>query len=119
MATTKEQIIGVERGFWESANDPSFFAQNMDDRAISIIEPIGFVPKKDAVEMAGQAQGWADIQMHDIKVAELNPECAIIAYHGEAKSAKDGKPYRASINSVYVRNGDKWVLGMTSHQAWQ
>jgi hypothetical protein len=117
MTKIKEEIIALERGFWESANNPEFYRDSMTDNAISVMEPMGFISKDRAVAMSEQGEAWTDLKMDDIQVAELAPDCAAIAYHGEAKGSKTGKPYRATISSVYVRSDGNWKMGMTVHQS--
>ncbi len=56
METTREAILAVERGFWSA--DPSFFQKYMDDKAISVMEPMGFVTKEDAIKATEGAEGW-------------------------------------------------------------
>jgi|SRR5579862_5194217 len=115
MGISQQELLQVERGFWNG--DPGFFEEHMDERAISVIEPMGFVEKEAAVKAAEQAEGWKDLEIRDVKTIELTPESAAIAYHAEARTPA-GKPYRASINSVYVKRNGSWKLALTSHQPW-
>ena len=109
----------MERGFWESGGDPKFYKESMLDSAVTVMEPMGFLSKQTAVDAAKQGENWTEVRMHDVKFVELTPDCVAIAYHGEGKGSKSGKPYRGSINSVYVRRDGEWKLGMTSHQPWK
>ena len=109
----------LEKGFWESGSDPKYYERSMDEGAISVMEPMGFISKHDAVEMSKDGEDWTDLKMHDVKVVELTPDCVAIAYHGEAKGKKSGKPYRGSVSLVYVRREGAWKFGMTTHQPWK
>lgn len=118
MTHTSDEVLAMERRFWEAGGDPGFFESAMDDQAITVMEPMGFISKGQAVEMSRQGEGWVDVQMQDVNVVELTPDCVAIAYHGKAKGSKSGRPYAGSISSVYVRRDGHWKLGMTSHQPW-
>ncbi len=115
MANVIEEITDLEKRFW--AADPKFYQEAMEDNAVVVMEPAGFLPKDKAVEIAGQTSGWTHVKMTDVKVVELTPDCAAVAYHGEATGA-DGKAQRSSVASTYVRRGGRWRLAMTSHQPW-
>src|SRR5204862_7689482 len=101
MAQARDEVLAIEKRLWEGDGD--FYREAMDDQAISVMEPMGFIPKDKAVEMTKQTDGFTDLQMHDLNVVELSPDCVALAYHGEAKDCKSGKPYRGAISSVHVR----------------
>jgi ketosteroid isomerase-like protein len=115
MGTVKDEILELEKRFWSA--DPKFYQECMEDDVIVVMEPMGFIPKGKAVAIADQTEGWTNVSLSDVHVLELSPECAAVAYHGEAKGA-DGKPQRSSVSSTYVRRDGKWRLAMTSHQPW-
>lgn len=116
MANIEQEIIDLERGFWNA--EPGFYEGAMEEDAVIVMEPAGFITKSDAVEMAGKTQAWTDVRMEDVRLVELTPDCAAIAYHGEGRKA-NGEPTRSSVASTYVRRAGKWRLAMTSHQPWE
>ncbi len=80
----------------------------MTDRAITVIEPMGFISKEQVIEMSAKAETWTDLRMERIKLVELAPDCMAIAYLGEAKGSGFEKLCRASqlelaANSALVR----------------
>jgi hypothetical protein len=80
---------------------------------------MGFIDKKNALEMSAGSEAWKDLEIDDLHVVELTPDCIAVAYHGQAKSSKSEKPYKGSICSVYVKRNGHWQLGVSSHQPWK
>ncbi len=118
MSATTDEVLAIERGFWDNANSPEFFEKTIADGGITVIEPMGAIPKQMAVQAAGQGEKWVDLEMTDVVVNEVTNDCIALAYHARAKRASDGTPYSGSIASAYVRNGDGWQMALTSHQPW-
>jgi Domain of unknown function (DUF4440) len=112
------EILALERRFWTEADDPDTFRELVADGGISVIEPMGAIEKDQAISMTAEAP-WADVQMTDVIVRAITPDVVILAYHGSAKGAKDGKPYRGSIASTYARVDGQWKLAMSAHQPWE
>ncbi len=118
MSATTDEVLAIERGFWDNANGPAFFEKTIADGGITVIEPMGAIAKQMAVQAAGQGEKWVDLEMTDVVVNEVTTDCVALAYHARAKRASDGTPYNGSIASAYVRNGDGWQLALTCHQPW-
>ncbi len=113
-----QEIESLERKFWSASNDPKTYSELMTSNAISVIESMGFVEKKIAVEAAKQSPGWEDVEMKDKKFIDLTPDCVAMLYHASANSKDKEQPYTATIISIWVREGSFWQLGLTSHQSW-
>lgn len=118
MTAAQNEVLNLEKRFWSDSGQPGFFNEAMADNAISVMEPMGFLTKSQAIEMTQPGISWSDLNIQDVQFVELTPDCVALAYHAEAKNDKTGQPYRGSINSVYVRKDGAWKLGMTSHQPW-
>ena len=112
-----DDVIALEKQLWTRANDPAVYERVLADDGFSVIEPLGVVDKATAVRMAPQGQPFRDVDMRDLTVRELGRDCIAVAYHAEAHHA-DGKPYRGSICSVYLRRDGRWQLAVTTHQPW-
>lgn len=118
MSKGTDEVIALEKQLWDRANDPAAYDHVVADDAISVIEPLGFVDKRTAMAMAPKGRPFRDLVMHDLIVRPLTADCIAIAYHAEARQ-DDGKPYRGSICSVYLRREGRWQLALTAHQPWK
>jgi hypothetical protein len=118
MSEIADEILAIEKGFWTRVDDPRYFQENLADEGISVIEPMGFIEKRQAVQMTAD-KPYKDVEMQDVVLHQLTPDCVILAYHG--KGVRDGEqaPYRGSIASTYVRQDGRWRLALTAHQPWK
>ncbi len=117
MSKVTDEILDIEMGFWTKATDPRYFEQHMADQALSVIEPMGFVEKAQVVQMPSE-QAWSDVEMLDVQVRQVTPDCVILAYHGRGRRPDQASPYQGSIASTYVRIDGAWKLALSSHQPW-
>ena len=118
MSKNTDEVIALEKRFWTEAHDPGFFDKHLADEAISVIEPMGFIDKQQAVAMPAD-KPWQEVEMTDVHVHELTTDCIVLAYHGQGRHEGDNEPYRASIASTYVRRDGAWQLALTAHQPWK
>ena len=118
MSNATDEILEIEMGFWTKATDPHYFEDHMADRALSVIEPMGFVEKAQVVKMPAE-QAWTDVEMLDVQVRQITPECVILAYHGRGQRSDQKSPYEGSIASTYLRINGAWQLVLSSHQPWK
>jgi hypothetical protein len=119
MSKDTDEVMAIERSLWTNANDPRVYEQTMIDGAISVIEPMGFIEKAQAIAYSAKGKPFNGVHMKDVVMREITPECIVLAYHGEATHVGEDKPYRGSISSVYVKKDGRWQLAMTAHQPWQ
>jgi hypothetical protein len=117
MTSDTDEVLAVERGFWTQANDPSYFAQNIADGGLSVIEPLGFVEREQVVAMPAD-RPWLEVEMHDVVIRQISADCIILAYHGRGRREGDAAPYLGSIASAYVRQDGRWRLAISAHQPW-
>jgi len=118
MSDSTDEIVQVEKGFWTRSNDAAYFAANIADDAVTVMEPIGFIEKATAVESTKGGKPFSDVQFKDVIVREIAPNVAMLVYHGQGVHA-DGKPYHGSICSVYVKRDGRWQSVLTAHQPWK
>ena len=117
MSATTDEVLDLEKGFWTNAHDPSYFERHLASEALTVIEPMGFVDKPQAVRMTADAP-WTNVRFTDVEVREIGPDCVILAYHGTGRHGGDQKPYRGSIVSTYIRRDGRWQLALSAHQPW-
>ncbi len=118
-SSTHEDVLAAERQFWDHAHEPEFLEQAFTDDALSVIEPLGFITKGQAIAMADNHERWTDVRMSDVEVRELTPDCVALAYHGEARRSGADEPYRGTLCSIYVQRDGAWKLAFSCHQPWK
>lgn len=118
MTEITDEILVLEKRFWTEADNPGQFRDHVADEAIMVIEPMGFIDKQQFVAMPAE-KPWIDVEMSDVRVRQLSPDCVILAYHGQGRHEGDEEPYRGSIASVYLKRDGKWQLALSSHQPWK
>ena len=118
MSEIADEILAIEKGFWTRVDDPRFFEENLADEGISVIEPMGFIGKRQAVQMTAD-KPYQNVEMTDVVLHQVTPDCVILAYHGQGARDGDEGPHRSSIASTYVRQDGRWRLALTAHQPWK
>jgi len=118
MASVKEQILEIEKGFWEQANDPEFYSEHIADNALTVMDSMGVIEKQQAVEMSAKAKPFQNVEMKDMVLKQIGPDCVALTYHGQGKPEGSSEPYLGSITSVYLRQDGHWKLAVTTHQPW-
>jgi len=117
MSKTTDNILSIEKGFWTEADKPGYFEQHVADGGLSVIEPMGFIEKQEVMKSPAE-KPWGKVEMLDVQVRQLTPDCVILAYHGRGHRDGDEKPYEGSIASTYVRIDGSWKLALSAHQPW-
>ena len=117
MSHDTDAVLAIERGFWTAADDPRFFEENVADEGLSVIEPMGAIEKRKAVQMTAD-QPWSEVELLDLVVKQPRPDLIVLSYHGKGKRA-DGKSHSGSIASTYAKLDGRWQLVLTAHQPWK
>ena len=102
MSKTTDTVLGIEKGFWTEADNPSYFEEHVADEGLSVIEPMGFIEKQQVIQSPAE-KPWGAVEMFDVQVRQMTPDCVILAYHGRGRRDGDEKPYQGSIASTYLR----------------
>ncbi len=82
-----DDIIELERRFWEAAGDPEFYQESFADEGVMVFS--GGILDKPAV--------------------------VSLTYTTEAYQAGSDEPYRAAVTSVYAHRGERWRLVHHQH----
>jgi hypothetical protein len=117
MSETTDTVLGIEKGFWTEADNPSYFEEHVADEGLSVIEPMGFIEKQQVIQSPAE-KPWGAVEMFDVQVRQMTPDCVILAYHGRGRRDGDEKPYQGSIASTYLRIEGNWKLALSAHQPW-
>jgi len=117
MSKDTEDVLAIEKGFWTQASNRQFFEQHLADDGLSVMEPMGAIEKKQALQKTAPA-AWGQPEMSDVVVKQLTPDLIVLAYHATSRRPSDGQPYQGSIASAYARINGRWQLALTAHQPW-
>lgn len=117
MRSATDEVLDLERKFWTEAHEPDVFEEQLADDAITLIEPMGVIQKRQAVSMIAD-QPWQDVEMTDVTVREVTPDLVILAYHGRGRQAGADRAHLSSVASTYLRRDGRWQLVLTAHQPW-
>ena len=118
MSKDTEAVLAIEKGFWTQASNRQFFEENLADNGLSVMEPMGAIEKKDALQKTAPTP-WAQPEMSDVVVKQLTPDLIVLAYHAASRRPSDGQPYQGSIASAYAKIDGRWQLALTAHQPWR
>jgi hypothetical protein len=109
-----EELLKLERRFWETPADRlvELYREALTNEALLVLpDPTGLINKAQCIEIFESAgDTWSDYEIDDPRVVELGEDSALITYLAVAARESDVQPYRARISSVYVRNGEHWLL---------
>lgn len=118
MSNATDEVLAIEKGFWDRSNDPQYFAKHLADEGVTVIEPMGFIEKSVAVDAAKQGEAFTNVALSDVIAREVAPGVVLLAYHGRGE--REGKPaYEGSIASVYVKRDGRWQAVLAAHQPWK
>ena len=118
MSKATDEVIAIERGFWDHSNEPQYYADHLADDGVTVIEPMGFIEKTVAVDAATYGEPFTNVELTDVIAREVAPDVVLLAYHGRGE--REGKPaYEGSICSVYVKRDDRWQAVLAAHQPWK
>ena len=118
MSQKTDQVLELEKKFWSEADNTDFFKKAFADDGMFVMEPIGFLEKDQVLAQTDNSKPWTDVEMKDVKVREIAPDCVAVVYHGQGKQEGQDKPYHGSICSVYVKRNGEWQMAVSSHQPW-
>lgn len=72
--------------------------------------PFGVLPRSQTIEAMESAPPWIEYEMQDPQVVvALTSDSGIVVYRVVAQR-EEGKPYRATISSTFVRRDGTWQL---------
>jgi hypothetical protein len=117
MTYNAEEVLAIEKRFWEEGT-PELFEEHFAHDGIAIFEPMPIIDKATSIEMAKTARPFTNVQMEDVHIQDLTPDCITISYHGQGEREGEEDIYRGRLSSVYVLRDGKWQMALTVHQPW-
>jgi endonuclease/exonuclease/phosphatase (EEP) superfamily protein YafD len=109
-----QRLWELERAGWEalSGGDPrDFYDRLMTADAVMILP--GMVLDREAVLSSWDGvPGWREFQLAEESCTEWRPGVVALTYHATARRADQPAPYRATMTSVYLRDGEDWRLAL-------
>jgi ketosteroid isomerase-like protein len=114
MPPIQDELMELEKQFWNALNDPDFYRENMAKEALAVIN--GEVKTRDdAVAMTQKMPvKWDNIRFQNPRFVQISDDTAAVTYKGTADQ-KTGEHYAATITSVYTLRDGKHVLVLTTH----
>jgi hypothetical protein len=119
MKNEHEEILEIEKRFWKEMDSPEMFKESLADDALSVMEPMGFIEKNQAVEMSSKSKRFKDVEMDDVHFRDIAPDCVALAYHGKGMQEGADKPFTGTVSSVYVKRNGRWQVALAVHQPWK
>jgi hypothetical protein len=109
VSAVREELLRLERGFWEAAGDRSRYEARLAPDAVHVFPGWGVAEREAVLSGVDGAEPWRDVRLDDPRVVELDESAAALVY--TAVATRGGQsPYRAAITSVYRRSGGDWQL---------
>ncbi len=106
--TVERELLDLERGFWQAANDPAFYRKHTAEDAMFLLPP-GILDKRAILDAIGSSEEWTSFELHDLAQIRLGEGVAALCYRADANRA--GVSYAAAIASTYRRaSSGEWQL---------
>lgn len=114
MQKTQDELMEMEKGFWNALDNPTFYHDNMAKDALAVIG--GEVKTRDdAVAMTRETpMKWDSIRFQNPRFVQITDDTAAVTYEASADQ-NTGERYAATITSVYAKRDGKWLLALTTH----
>ena len=106
--TVRDELLELERGFWASAGDGSYYEQHMHDDGRCLL-PVGAMDKPATVAAIADAEPWASYDFGDIRVHEPAGDVAVLTYAATATRGSSNA-YQALVGTTYSRVDGAWKL---------
>ena len=115
MPNIEQEVLGVEREYWDSmiTKDPAVASRLTGETSIITgAQGVSTVSSATIGEMV-KSEGWKlrSYEFSDVTVMSPTPETAVIAYHVIEDLEVEGQPLRLEANdaTLWVRQDGGWV----------
>lgn len=103
----KDDLVGLERGFWDASGDGSYYESRMSESGWCLL-PVGRLDKVATIEAVRQAEPWSWYRFDDIEAIDAS-EVAFLHYRVIARRS-GGDEYAALVATAYRHDGHSWQL---------
>ena len=110
MTERASEIEQLERDGWSALSGPdgaAFYENAMADDGLMVF-PGTVMTKADAIAAIRAAPPWRRFDLSDVSVV-VSGDVGLIAYSANAER-DPGSTYSATMTSVYVQRGGRWLL---------
>ncbi len=104
-----DELMQLERGFWESAGKPDFYREHFADDGLMVFH-VGILDKPQVVEAMEHAEPWASYTIDDPRFVDVGKGVTSLTYATVAPPRGSSEDYRAYLSSVYARRHGRWLL---------
>lgn len=112
MTGVEQELLELERAFWERAGDQAFYRERLTQDAVMVFPaPFGIMDREATLEAVATATGWENVEFFETAVVPLGNEAAVLAYRVRAVRG-DSPPYETYASSAYVRRDSDWRLAL-------
>jgi hypothetical protein len=105
-----DELLALERRFWEAAGDPDFYRRRFAEDGRCVFG-FGVMDKAATVAAMESAPPWTTYEINGVTLVELGPQVAALTYSAAATRRGD-EPYEAVVSSVYVHRDGEWQLAL-------
>jgi hypothetical protein len=113
MQKTQDELMQLEKGFWENMDSPDFYSENFARDGLAVING-DLKTQPDAVAMTREMpMKFENIRYQSPRFVQISDDVAAVTY--EASAQNGDQKYAATITSVYANRGGKWLLVLTTH----
>jgi hypothetical protein len=108
-----EPVLALERAGWEALSGTGgadFYDRLMAKGAVMVFSS-GVMQRNAALDAIRGATPWESYHLDDEQVSLPSEDVAVVTYRATAKRPNDPE-YRAWMASIYVRDGEQWLLAV-------
>jgi Domain of unknown function (DUF4440) len=110
VADVAAELEDLERRGWEALSGPdgaAFYEDAMANDGLMVF-PGMVMDKHAALDAIRSVEPWSRFDLTDVRVELAAGAVGLVTYRAKAERA--GRPYEATMSSVYVRVGGAWRL---------
>ena len=113
--STADDLIALEHEGWEALSTSrkaaaAFYGERLARDVVLLLPGDIVIDDRAAAVEALRGTPWDAYSLGDVRVVELSPDAAVVAYRGQAR--RGGHDYAALFSSAYRREDGAWRLAV-------